>query len=441
MITKLRVLNLKAWGEQLWDSGIELAPITLLLGPNSAGKTSLLQVPLLLKQTVTAPDPAMALNLGGRPTDVIDLGQWESVIHEHDVARDLGLGLTVQEGGIGSGRRPVDYSVTFRTIKGSPVLQRLAFTCGGRTFAATRHAEGDYRLEAPGYPPAAPGQAGFQPDGAATFSAAAFAAFGGVGPEAGILSERVRRQVGRVVYLGPLRQPPERRYRWEGVEPADLGRNGEHAVQALLASDNAPDLPDMDQEERRHWLVQRVSDWLVRLGVADGLKLAYHADSQDYEVLVERGGRQSNLKDVGFGVSQVLPILILAHTVPPGTTIVAEQPDSHLHPRSQAGLAELMVAVARERHVQFLVETHSEHVFRRLQTLMADETLSPEACRFYMADRKATGQSALVRLDMDEFGRVRNWPKHFFGDTVGETERQTRWMLERLAQRREKRPE
>jgi predicted ATP-dependent endonuclease of OLD family len=68
MLTRLRIKNFKAWGDQLWESGLRLAPVTLLLGPNSAGKTSLLQVPLLLKQTFESPDRTLDLNTGGQPT-------------------------------------------------------------------------------------------------------------------------------------------------------------------------------------------------------------------------------------------------------------------------------------------------------------------------------------------------------------------------------------
>lgn len=140
--------------------------------------------------------------------------------------------------------------------------------------------------------------------------------------------------------------------------------------------------------------------------------------------------------DVGFGVSQVLPMLVLAFFVPQGTTIIAEQPEIHLHPRSQVGLAELMAVVARERRVQFLVETHSEHLFRRLQTLIAEKKLTAEFCRLYFVDKGSNGATQLTTLELDVYGRVANWPNQFFGNAIGETERQTRKMLERVAEER-----
>lgn len=144
--------------------------------------------------------------------------------------------------------------------------------------------------------------------------------------------------------------------------------------------------------------------------------------------------------DVGFGISQVLPMLVLAYFVPPGTTIIAEQPEIHLHPRAQVALAELMAEVAKTRQVQFLAETHSEHLFRRLQSLIADERLTADDCRLYFVDRDAQGTTQLTPLEVDPYGRVRNWPKQFFGDAIGETERQTRKMFERVARERGNQP-
>ena len=88
MLTRLRLKNMKPWHEQLWDPGLDLAPITLLLGPNSAGKTSLLQAPLILKQTFESPDRTLDLNMGGQSTDLVDLGSYASVVHGHDLKRD-----------------------------------------------------------------------------------------------------------------------------------------------------------------------------------------------------------------------------------------------------------------------------------------------------------------------------------------------------------------
>ena len=135
---------------------------------------------------------------------------------------------------------------------------------------------------------------------------------------------------------------------------------------------------------------------------------------------------------VRFGVSQVLPVVTLAYFVPEGSTVIIEQPEIHLHPLAQTALADLFVKVSQTRHVQFLVETHSENMFRRLQFLIADEQISPDECRLYFVKR-GDEIAALQRLEVDEYGRIKNWPDGFFGDAIGEVERQTRRMIQRMA--------
>lgn len=444
MLTRLRLKNVKAWGEQLWDEGVGLSNITLLLGPNSAGKTSLLQVPLLLKQTFESPDRFVHLNLGGQPTDLVDLGSYESLVHQHDTRREIGVGLTVRvtrpDAAPDATSTEIDYTATFIALHGAPVIRSLRISSGDQTFTATRQPRGGYRITAPGYSPRRGGTRGsarrsFEPERSLSFSQDAIVELGPAGSTIQDLSLLLRQALGAVVYLGPLREHPERTYLWSGVEPRDIGKRGELAVHALLASDNTRVRPRAGVEGGRQWLVDKVSTWLSRLGVADELVLERQGRSRHYGLVVVRGHQRANLMDVGFGVSQVLPMIVLSHIVPRGATIIAEQPELHLHPRAQGGLAELMAEVARERGVQFLVETHSEHVFRRLQTLMAAETVRPEDCALYFVDSGAGG-AELNRLEVDAYGRVANWPRHFFGDTLGETEQQTRHMLERTAARR-----
>jgi predicted ATPase len=93
-------------------------------------------------------------------------------------------------------------------------------------------------------------------------------------------------------------------------------------------------------------------------------------------------------------------------------------------------LAELFVGVSKKRKVQFIVETHSEHLFRRLQTLVAKETTASEKCAMYFVEKGRQG-AKLRELILDSYGRLINWPDNFFGDTLGETREQARLMFER----------
>ena len=440
MFRRFRIKSFKTWGEQLWEEGVELAPITVLLGPNSAGKTSLLQLPLLLKQTFESGDRQLDLNLGGQPTDLVDLGGYQDVVHGHDTK--AGLGLAFEWRAASARARQVarldrvDFEVTYRFSAGAPAVDSLRYADGPDEYRAQRQSRGGYLLSAPGYEAPLIGnrpdaRRAFRPERSVALPAEAIAELGAAGARVQDLSLAATRAVGAISYLGPLRERPARSYQWTGVTPGILGTRGEDAVPALLASANSRKKRKPDEEGGRGWLVDEVSRWLRRMGVADGLELERHGRSRHFEVMVTTGGARANVLDVGFGISQVLPMLVLAHFVRRGTTILAEQPEIHLHPRAQVGLAELFATVSRQREVQFILETHSEHLFRRLQVLVALGTLAPDDCRLYFIERQG-GYASLRRLEMDPFGRIANWPEHFFGDAVGETERQMRAMLQRL---------
>jgi predicted ATPase len=152
------------------------------------------------------------------------------------------------------------------------------------------------------------------------------------------------------------------------------------------------------------------------------------------QVILARG-EASNLKDVGVGVSQVIPVIVAALFADPGHIVIVEEPESHLHPLAQRKLAELLTQVSKQRKVQFVVETHSEHLFRRMQTLIAREEIATSDAAMYFVERE--GKNArLLPLKVDDLGRVINWPKEFFGDALGETREQAALAIKRAKELR-----
>jgi predicted ATPase len=439
MFAQLRIKNFKAWQGK---HQIELAPISLFLGTNSAGKTSLLQMLLLLKQTAESPDRRQHLNLGGQPGDLLHLGGFKDIISGHDLKRELAFGLRFTSHRASKQQRFTDYDVVYcHAHRGIPVVKELMYTSGDHTFKAERGHKGGYLLtKVNSVSEMTTGEQRrlsskkYEPERSVAFSADAVAALGLEGGKVQDLALQMLKELNEIIYLGPLRERPQRTYLWNQQTPGDLGPKGEFAIQALIASAN--DRVKRTEKGGRGWLVERVSRWLKKMEVADGFSLEHEGPSVHYEVLVHQGKIKANLVDVGFGVSQVLPVVTLAYFVPEGSTVIIEQPEIHLHPLAQTALADLFVEVSRERRVQFLVETHSENLFRRLQFLIADEKVSPEEeCRLYFVKRGDDG-AVLHRLEVDEYGRIRNWPDRFFGDAIGEVERQTRRMIERMAKRK-----
>jgi predicted ATPase len=139
------------------------------------------------------------------------------------------------------------------------------------------------------------------------------------------------------------------------------------------------------------------------------------------------------LTDVGFGVSQVLPVITLLYYVPEGSTVILEQPEIHLHPLAQAHLADLILNVTRHRKIQVILESHSEHLLLRLQRRVAEDETGETSreVKLYFCDL-IDGKSSLLPLELDLLGRIHNWPKNFMGDAFGETAAAERARLERM---------
>jgi len=153
---------------------------------------------------------------------------------------------------------------------------------------------------------------------------------------------------------------------------------------------------------------------------------------KDYEFRIKKSRSSSEvlITDVGFGVSQLLPVLVLCYYAPEHSTIILEQPEIHLHPSVQAGLADVFIDVVNERNVQIILESHSEHLLRRLQRRIAEERISADKTALYFCSIE-DGTSAIERLDVDEYGNIKNWPQGFFGDEMGELTAMTKAAMKR----------
>ena len=144
------------------------------------------------------------------------------------------------------------------------------------------------------------------------------------------------------------------------------------------------------------------------------------------EVKTTRSSPWTLLTDVGFGVSQVLPALVLLYYVPEGSTVLMEQPEIHLHPSVQSGLADVMLNVAEVRNVQIIVESHSEHLMRRLQRRVAEEEASSDDVKLYFVSTDGKRAQASDFISM-------NGEKSRIGRKISSA---TRWEKSRPSPRR-----
>jgi hypothetical protein len=187
-------------------------------------------------------------------------------------------------------------------------------------------------------------------------------------------SLRMERLLRSISYLGPLRSKGQRLYSWAASEPESVGYSGENTIGALLAAKDRQ--LNAGKKKKRRPFQQFIAEKLQQLELIDKFEVRQISEHRkDYEVKVKTPGSPSwvDLPDVGFGVSQVLPVLVQCFYAPSGSILFIEQPELHLHPRAQSHLADLFIDVlmsrehGKDRNIQLIIETHSEHFLHRLQ--------------------------------------------------------------------------
>ena len=208
--------------------------------------------------------------------------------------------------------------------------------------------------------------------------------------------------VNQVLYLGPLRTGPTVRPTLVGSVPnAPVGVKGE------LAGAVFESLSEKEQAAVRHWA--------RKLGFGESVGVQ-RLGKLGYTMTVTDGGSERVLADVGVGVSQVLPILVLTFAAPPESLVVIEQPELHLHPSAQSVLADFFLTARDD--VNFVIETHSEYLLTRLRRRIAEGENLPSQVGVYFAQGDRSG-TELVELNMANSGTFDQWPQGFF-DTQDE---------------------
>ncbi|MCG9126293.1 DUF3696 domain-containing protein [Candidatus Poribacteria bacterium] len=450
MITELRAQNFKSWQD---TESLQFAPLTGLFGANSSGKTSILQMLLMLIQTAESPDRNRVLHLGDERT-LVDFGTFQDLLYTHNTELPLQLEFSWKPSiPLSLDSLPVNINlfssneITFNTEireeNDRILVEYFHYTNSSYRFGMQREDNGKKRsrnqyelihdgfnaIRTQGRPLDLPPPVkcyGFPDE------------VGGNYQNLGFLSDFVlafEKLFSNIAYLGPLREYPRRRYIWSGERPQDVGISGEEAIPALLAA-RAEGLtsPRLVNVKRSHKPIEyRILEWLQKMELIDSFSLEPIAENRkDYEFRVKKSRNSSEvlITDVGFGVSQLLPVLVLCYYVPENTTIILEQPEIHLHPKVQSDLADVLIDVVKNRKVQIILESHSALLLHRLQRRIAEEQIDPKDTALYFCQIN-DGTSEIDRLKVDEYGNILNWPQDFFGDDIGDLVEKTKVEMQR----------
>ncbi len=415
MITHIRMKNFKSWE----DSGeVKLAPLTGFFGTNSSGKSSLLQMLLLLKQTIGTDE----ILFFGDDNSLINLGDFREVIHGHKSESPLGLELAgefkhthfPQEERVNS----FAFESMIRAERQKSIVDRLSYG-----YRSRRKPEIIYDQGSVFFPSSYKEERNQRKIELNTCYGKT-----ACGPASSKSIEVLNKYAStfedlfsQVYYLGPTRVPPQRYYHWEGDFPETPGQWGGQTIDALLSA-------RIDQRMTPYKganvsIESRISAWLQKMELAYTFEFARTGprDDKNYEFRIQRSPKsiKVTLADIGYGVSQFLPILVMSYYVPIGSTLILEEPGTHLHPGAQAAIADLLIEVITERNLQVLIESHSEHLLNRLQRRVAEEEIAADQTALYFC-RNEEGVSKIDKLEMDEFGNIGNWPPNFFGDEIGD---------------------
>ncbi len=424
MFTSIRLRNFKSYKD---SRRIPLAPLTVIVGQNNAGKSSILHAILMLKQTLQDKNKRTPLITSG---PFVELGGFHELRHGKELATrktitiDLGtppdsMAVTGLPGEKSKVHLGTDLSVSFSFAARANRIQVAAvklsrqyrtfidvkragrvWEAGKYTKAGRKHGRLDFlhflpRLELAGDVP--------KSDKDATLTVALSLALHLQAQTWTQLFEQVR-------HIAPLRLPVP----WFGMlgktPSSDLGTGGENLLRVLA---------DETQRGRtKQPIVKLVDGWMSkRFGMLKKLRLVNVDSAGTVRSLVadENGGfTDINVAAMGEGLSQMLPIVARVLMGRTGECLLVEQPEIHLHPRAQADLGDLFVDNVRQsKNRQYIVETHSEHLLLRVRRRVAEGRISPDKVAVLFVERAAQ-ETAVRRLKLNGKGHFDDWPEGFF---------------------------
>lgn len=470
MFKNIGINNFKGFSQ---PQRIRLAPVTLIYGPNSSGKSSIIQALMLLRQSITRPSEKGGLVSTG---EYVDLGTFSSMMNNHDTRNNLEFSveysplkkLSPEDGskfgdshnriheftyslsGRESNRKNEEFTYLkkittkiftegnnkslFALSMQSSLDDRIQTNFIRRSLAARTYgfADADSIESFCSYVVRKVGVTGFESNPVRklmsniefrsdpNFSTPSSitikenhkivdnVAFAICNQTIAEVAKELQDKFGTVAYLGPLRLHPARLYAPKGDQSGSVGKAGENA--ARLIYEKSPGMSD----EINRWFVEFDIPYSLS---AENIGNDITGSIVSLQLKDLRTGVTVGPSDVGFGIGQLLPILVEG-LVRKGSTICVEQPEIHLHPRLQAALANFIIETSKEN--QWIIETHSESLILRLQNKIKDGTISPEDVSVIYVEATSRGSKVLeIPLDKDGDFMV-DWPDGFFEERLKE---------------------
>lgn len=431
MINSIELKNFKAFKK---SGSVSLKKINLFVGPNSSGKSSFIESLVLLKRCIECIDSKLHIGANGGNEG------YKNIIYDNDINNKLAYRLTfnklktdrdllkdeelysLNEIYFSSDEEKGDFTVDeieFSIVlsEGGTIVDDFFIEYGDKKTCHIHLEDGKYSVNLEGIEVdcrdyLVPHKFYFRLD------ERIFKELVGEKLKAAIiikllltdLEQKVDEFSKRLIYIESLRTKIERAQSIKDIDfESSVGIHGENIVKALLGIDRLGD------KEIKTSIKNKINHWLEEFDLGD--KLDVKKVNQDtYSVLIRNKnlGIYSNLLEVGFGTRQLLPIIIESVNSPEHSTIIVEEPETHIHPKAQSKLADLFVESALDGDRNFIIETHSIFLVTEIQILIAQGKISADEVGVYYFTQDSEGSRA-INMKIRENGQFEEeWPSGFF---------------------------
>lgn len=391
LITNLMIDGFKS----LKNVSIQIKLITVLIGLNSSGKSSVLQALEVLKQTTKAEPQPSQLRVSG---DLINLGSFMDVVFQKEEANEIFFEL---EGQIDQFLKPpfgreTRYSYSFSCDKRDVKHQKCKITSG------TIQLEGEYKRERNPQRISIPyhdGQLLFD------FTNVVGLPFRWAG-SGGNVEDLDYDSLTRILDV------VQRDFRGFFMVPAIRGVSSPSYPLDVKPSEDLMDVTNLNTQAIKFSstvvynspaMERKINKWISRItGIAIRARTV-----PDKQAAIEAHGKMDvNIINEGFGSNQLVHLFAQIATAPPQSLIGIEEPEVHLHPKAQSELAKVLIEIASEEKKNLILTTHSEHILYRLLMEVAKGNLKPENLVIYHFKLTEEGITEAKELSFDKKGRL-----------------------------------
>ncbi len=404
MLKELRISNFK-----IFDDGavIRFRPITVLIGKNNTGKSSVIDFLLLLQQSIGSQGKGFLDSRGNQ----VDLGKFYglknitsrkknlnfSVLIQQEEKPGDALGVYLKSKGIVPNGHDVEYEligdVRFHksgAFQGKDTETRLL----SKDKVLLRHTEliteNSRLLEFPN-----------QELGSNTYSKVAAMNY---------CFQKIASDLGNISYIATNKAIPQRTFHPEEKYFSNyVGKTGEFTLHHLL---------EQYKKDRLLSFISRHAENILNI---EDIGFIERGELAQCEVTNSVTGSRSNIAELGFGTHQCIPIIVQGSIMSPKTTLVVKQPESMVHPTAQMEMGSFFAELWNNKRVGSIIETHSKNLLLRLRKLVVDGELKPSDVSVVFFDSN-NNKCEIKNLEIEpERGDVYGLPMDFFAANIGES--------------------